>query len=103
MAHYAEDCWDAEVDCTYGWVECVGLADRSAFDLRVSQMQGRAHRCCIPRPCCHARTMPLLDTMTSTCGEALLPEHFAAKMAGKSQAASYTICRLTRRRARWTS
>ena len=36
MAHYAEDCWDAEVECSYGWVECVGLADRSAFDLRVS-------------------------------------------------------------------
>ena len=36
MAHYAEDCWDAEIDTTYGWVECAGLADRSAFDLRVS-------------------------------------------------------------------
>lgn len=36
MAHYAEDCWDAEVECSYGWVECVGLADRSAYDLRVS-------------------------------------------------------------------
>lgn len=34
MAHYAEDCWDAEIETTYGWVECVGLADRSAFDLR---------------------------------------------------------------------
>ena len=35
MAHYAEDCWDAEVECSYGWVECAGLADRSAFDLKV--------------------------------------------------------------------
>ncbi|KAK9902771.1 hypothetical protein WJX75_005632 [Coccomyxa subellipsoidea] len=34
MAHYAADCWDAEVECSYGWVECVGLADRSAYDLR---------------------------------------------------------------------
>ncbi|PSC72809.1 Glycyl-tRNA synthetase family [Micractinium conductrix] len=33
MAHYAEDCWDFEVECSYGWVECAGLADRSAFDL----------------------------------------------------------------------
>lgn len=33
MAHYACDCWDAEVDTSYGWIECVGLADRSAFDL----------------------------------------------------------------------
>ncbi len=35
MAHYAEDCWDAEIECSYGWIECVGLADRSAFDLKV--------------------------------------------------------------------
>ena len=33
MAHYAQDCWDAEIECSYGWIECVGLADRSAFDL----------------------------------------------------------------------
>ena len=33
MAHYAEDCWDAEIQCSYGWIECVGMADRSAFDL----------------------------------------------------------------------
>lgn len=35
MAHYAQDCWDAEVECSYGWVECVGLADRAAYDLDV--------------------------------------------------------------------
>jgi glycyl-tRNA synthetase len=34
MAHYARDCWDAEILTSYGWVECVGCADRSAFDLR---------------------------------------------------------------------
>lgn len=34
MAHYAKDCWDAEVKTTYGWVECVGCADRSCFDLQ---------------------------------------------------------------------
>ena len=33
MAHYAADCWDAEIQCSYGWIECVGLADRSAYDL----------------------------------------------------------------------
>ncbi|XP_050223289.1 glycine--tRNA ligase, mitochondrial 1-like [Mercurialis annua] len=33
MAHYAADCWDAEIECSYGWIECVGIADRSAFDL----------------------------------------------------------------------
>jgi len=33
MAHYSQDCWDAEVLTSYGWVEVVGIADRSAFDL----------------------------------------------------------------------
>ena len=35
MAHYACDCWDAEIEMSLGWVECVGIADRSAFDLSV--------------------------------------------------------------------
>jgi glycyl-tRNA synthetase len=33
MAHYANDCWDAEVETSYGWIEIAGHADRSAFDL----------------------------------------------------------------------
>lgn len=35
MAHYATDCWDAELFTSYGWIECVGCADRSAYDLTV--------------------------------------------------------------------
>jgi len=35
MAHYACDCWDAEILTSFGWIECVGCADRSAFDLTV--------------------------------------------------------------------
>lgn len=35
MAHYAADCWDAELKTSYGWIECVGCADRSAYDLTV--------------------------------------------------------------------
>lgn len=27
------DCWDAECLTSYGWIECVGCADRSAYDL----------------------------------------------------------------------
>jgi hypothetical protein len=45
MAHYAQDCWDAEIECSYGWIECVGLADRAAYDLKqhtVSCLQGGA-------------------------------------------------------------
>jgi glycyl-tRNA synthetase len=37
MAHYAADCWDAELLTSYGWIECVGCADRSAYDLTVHQ------------------------------------------------------------------
>jgi glycyl-tRNA synthetase len=33
MAHYACDCWDAEVETSNGWVEMVGHANRSAYDL----------------------------------------------------------------------
>ena len=32
-AHYAEDCWDCELLTSYGWIEVVGIADRSAYDL----------------------------------------------------------------------
>jgi len=36
MAHYATDCWDAEIYMQqYGWIECVGCADRAAYDLTV--------------------------------------------------------------------
>lgn len=35
MAHYAADCWDCELLSSYGWIECVGCADRSAYDLSV--------------------------------------------------------------------
>ncbi|XP_002157134.2 glycine--tRNA ligase isoform X1 [Hydra vulgaris] len=34
MAHYACDCWDCELKTSYGWVECVGCADRACFDLQ---------------------------------------------------------------------
>jgi len=33
MAHYASDCWDAEVETSYGWVEVAGHADRTCYDL----------------------------------------------------------------------
>uniref|UniRef100_A0A146P442 Glycine--tRNA ligase n=1 Tax=Fundulus heteroclitus TaxID=8078 RepID=A0A146P442_FUNHE len=34
MAHYACDCWDAEAKTSYGWIEIVGCADRSCYDLQ---------------------------------------------------------------------
>lgn len=33
-AHYAIDCWDAEVLTSYGWIEVVGIADRTDYDLK---------------------------------------------------------------------
>jgi glycyl-tRNA synthetase len=39
MAHYACDCWDAELLTTYGWFECVGVADRSCYDLSQHSMK----------------------------------------------------------------
>jgi len=45
MAHYATDCWDAEIKGRgdAGWTECVGCADRAAYDLSVhSQKTGQA-------------------------------------------------------------
>jgi glycyl-tRNA synthetase len=34
LAHYATECWDAECYSErFGWIECVGIADRSAYDL----------------------------------------------------------------------
>ena len=45
MAHYAADCWDAELQTSYGWIECVGCADRSAYDLSVHSKKTGAPLC----------------------------------------------------------
>ena len=37
MAHYAVDCWDAELHGSYGWVECVGIAHRGCYDLEAHE------------------------------------------------------------------
>jgi len=38
MAHYASDCWDAEVLLDrLGWIEVVGIADRTDYDLKAHQ------------------------------------------------------------------
>ena len=44
MAHYATDCWDAEIETSYGWIEAVGHADRTCFDLdNHSKATGKDH------------------------------------------------------------
>ncbi len=34
MAHYAADCWDCELNGEHGWVEVVGIANRTCHDLQ---------------------------------------------------------------------
>ena len=46
MAHYANDCWDVEIESLqYGWIECVGIANRTNFDLmRHNEHSGRSNQ-----------------------------------------------------------
>ena len=45
MAHYAMDCWDAEIFGSYGWIECVGIAHRGCYDLEAHEKYtGKAMR-----------------------------------------------------------
>lgn len=44
MAHYACDCWDAETK-TSGWVEVVGNADRSCYDLSQHAQHSKVPLC----------------------------------------------------------
>lgn len=40
MAHYAVDCWDAEARTDrFGWIEVVGIADRTSYDLSAHEKQ----------------------------------------------------------------
>ncbi|HLB70821.1 MAG TPA: glycine--tRNA ligase [Candidatus Methanoperedens sp.] len=42
MAHYAADCWDAEIlSERFGWVEVVGIADRTDYDLKAHAKQSK--------------------------------------------------------------
>eukprot|EP00117_Sycon_ciliatum_P050314 scpid42134/ scgid35529/ Glycine--tRNA ligase; Diadenosine tetraphosphate synthetase; Glycyl-tRNA synthetase len=45
MAHYACDCWDGECRTSIGWVECVGCADRSDFDLKLHSAASKTSLC----------------------------------------------------------
>ena len=37
MAHYASDCWDCELLGEHGWIECVGIANRTCHDLPLTK------------------------------------------------------------------
>ena len=64
MAHYAADCWDAEIHNSYGWIECVGCADRSAYDLTVHSVRTGSKlvvREALENPIVYEKTIPTLD------------------------------------------
>lgn len=64
MAHYASDCWDAEIQNSYGWIECVGCADRSAYDLSVHSAKTGAKlvvREALEQPKIEERTIAVLE------------------------------------------
>ena len=42
MAHYAEDCWDCEIHGEHGWIECVGIANRTCHDLESHESHSNA-------------------------------------------------------------
>lgn len=63
MAHYACDCWDAECLTSYGWIECVGCADRSAYDLS-QHTKASNIRLCVERPLKEPRMEESLTAVT---------------------------------------
>ena len=53
MAHYAADCWDAEIETSYGWIECAGHADRHCYDLNAHSKASGVELCAsriLPQP-----------------------------------------------------
>ncbi|KAJ7254652.1 glycine-tRNA ligase [Mycena haematopus] len=65
MAHYATDCWDAEIQNSVGgWTECVGCADRAAYDLTVhatKTKQPLVVRQALKEPVVEERAVPEFD------------------------------------------
>jgi len=60
MAHYARDCWDLEVETSSGWIEMVGIADRSAYDLE-QHTKGSGQELLAKRKLRDVRTMTLTN------------------------------------------
>jgi glycyl-tRNA synthetase len=42
MAHYASDCWDCELSGEHGWIEVVGIANRTCHDLESHEEHSRS-------------------------------------------------------------
>ena len=42
MAHYASDCWDCELSGEHGWIEVVGIANRTCHDLESHEKSSKS-------------------------------------------------------------
>ena len=82
MAHYACDCWDAECLTSYGWIECVGCADRSAYDL-TCHAKASGVKLTVERPLPEPKTV---ETVVPVLNKGLIGKSFK-KEAGALQEA----------------
>ncbi len=64
MAHYATDCWDCEILGEYGWIECVGIANRTCHDLESHESHSGTNL---------MRSWRQFETPKKISGEALSP------------------------------
>eukprot|EP00043_Microstomoeca_roanoka_P000732 m.28803 g.28803 ORF g.28803 m.28803 type:complete len:670 (-) comp10478_c0_seq1:240-2249(-) len=72
MAHYACDCWDCELLTSYGWIECVGCADRSCYDLQ-QHAQATNQELMASEP---LKTPIIRDRVVVEANKGLLGRHF---------------------------
>jgi len=76
MAHYASDCWDAEIFTSYGWIECVGNADRACYDLGVHEIaSGESMTVFVP----FSDGPRDVEVMELVVNKGLIGSHFRAK------------------------
>ncbi|CAI2728371.1 unnamed protein product [Schistosoma spindalis] len=66
MAHYACDCWDAECQTSYGWIECVGCADRSCYDLN-QHSKATGTRLVAEKPLDEPKTVQVCECIPNKC------------------------------------
>jgi len=73
-AHYATDCWDAEILMSTGWVECVGHADRGCYDLQVHAERAKVENTASRR----LATPKLVTVATAKVNKGVLGKTFKA-------------------------
>uniref|UniRef100_A0AAV2LCF0 Glycine--tRNA ligase n=1 Tax=Knipowitschia caucasica TaxID=637954 RepID=A0AAV2LCF0_KNICA len=72
MAHYACDCWDAEAKTSYGWIEIVGCADRSCYDLQCHARATKPNKGALGKT--YKKEAKLVTEYLSICDERFITE-----------------------------